>query len=38
MRIWQKPISVELLDKVHIDTAVARLGIEFARHPWAEQR
>ena len=29
MRIWQKPISVELLDKVHIDTAVARLGIEF---------
>lgn len=29
MRIWQKPLSVEILTQSHIDTAVARLGIEF---------
>ena len=29
MRIWQKPISVEELTAIHINTAVARLGIEF---------
>lgn len=29
MRIWQKPISVELLTQVSQDTAVAHLGIEF---------
>jgi uncharacterized protein (TIGR00369 family) len=29
MRIWHKPISVELLTQAHIGTAVERLGIEF---------
>ena len=29
MRIWQKPISVELLTRNHVDTVVERLGIEF---------
>ncbi|MGZ5179390.1 MAG: hotdog fold thioesterase [Ramlibacter sp.] len=29
MRIWQQPISVELLTQAHVDTAVQRLGIEF---------
>jgi 1,4-dihydroxy-2-naphthoyl-CoA hydrolase len=29
MRIWQKPISVEELTAIHINTAVAQLGIEF---------
>ncbi|HZY17390.1 MAG TPA: hotdog fold thioesterase [Ramlibacter sp.] len=29
MRVWQQPISVELLTGIHVDTAVARLGIEF---------
>lgn len=29
MRIWQKPISVELLTQAHVGTAVERLGIEF---------
>lgn len=29
MRIWKKPISVEVLTVSHKDTAVERLGIEF---------
>jgi len=29
MRIWQKPISVELLTQAHVGTVVERLGIEF---------
>ena len=29
MRIWKKPISVEDLTAIHIDTAVQHLGIEF---------
>ena len=29
MRIWKKPISIELLTGIHKDTAVERLGIEF---------
>ena len=27
--IWKKPISIEILQRMHVDTAVARLGIEF---------
>ena len=29
MRIWKKPISVEDLTNIHVDTAVQHLGIEF---------
>ena len=29
MRIWKQPVSVEHLTAIHIDTAVAALGIEF---------
>ena len=29
MTLWKRPISVEQLTAIHIDTAVARLGIEF---------
>ena len=29
MRIWTKPISIEELAAIHIDTAVAWLGMEF---------
>ncbi|MGH8820576.1 MAG: hotdog fold thioesterase [Rhodoferax sp.] len=29
MRIWKKPISVEELTAIHVDTAVQHLGIEF---------
>lgn len=29
MRIWQKPISIELLTQSHVGTVVERLGIEF---------
>ncbi|WHZ09900.1 MAG: 1,4-dihydroxy-2-naphthoyl-CoA hydrolase in menaquinone biosynthesis [Burkholderiaceae bacterium] len=29
MRVWQKPISVEILTAAHHDTAVRHLGIEF---------
>ena len=29
MRIWKKPISIEILRASHVGTAVARLGIEF---------
>jgi 1,4-dihydroxy-2-naphthoyl-CoA hydrolase len=29
MRIWKQKISVEHLTAIHIDTAVAALGIEF---------
>ena len=29
MRIWKQPISLETLTAIHVDTAVARLGIEF---------
>jgi uncharacterized protein (TIGR00369 family) len=29
MRIWKQPVSVEALTAVHVNTAVARLGIEF---------
>ncbi len=29
MRVWQKPISVEILTTSHIDTAAQHLGIEF---------
>lgn len=28
-RIWQQPVSVEILTGIHHDTAVERLGIEF---------
>jgi len=27
--IWKRPISVELLTSIHVDTTVAHLGIEF---------
>ena len=27
--IWKRPISVELLNALHVDTTVAHLGIEF---------
>jgi uncharacterized protein (TIGR00369 family) len=29
MSIWKQPLSVELLTQVHVDTAVAHLGIQF---------
>ena len=29
MRIWKKPISVEILTEAHKNTAVERLGMEF---------
>ena len=29
MRVWKKPISVEELTAIHVDTAVQHLGIEF---------
>jgi 1,4-dihydroxy-2-naphthoyl-CoA hydrolase len=29
MRIWKKPISVEILTAAHVETTVAHLGIEF---------
>ena len=29
MRVWQKPISVAELTAMHVDTAVAYLGMEF---------
>jgi uncharacterized protein (TIGR00369 family) len=29
MRIWTKPISIEILTGIHLETAVQRLGIEF---------
>ena len=29
MRIWKTPISVETLTAIHVNTAVAHLGIEF---------
>ena len=29
MRIWKRPVSVEHLTAIHVDTAVATLGIEF---------
>ncbi len=29
MRIWKKPLSVDILATIHLDTAVAHLGIEF---------
>ena len=29
MRIWKKPVSIELLTEAHVDTAVSLLGIEF---------
>ncbi|CAN5654049.1 hotdog fold thioesterase [soil metagenome] len=29
MSIWQKPISVDILNAMHTDTAVGTLGIEF---------
>jgi 1,4-dihydroxy-2-naphthoyl-CoA hydrolase len=29
MRIWKRPISIEILTAMHQDTAVERLGIEF---------
>lgn len=29
MRVWKQPVSVETLTAVHVNTAVARLGIEF---------
>ena len=31
MRIWKKPISIELLTTSHVGTAVAHLGIEFVQ-------
>jgi 1,4-dihydroxy-2-naphthoyl-CoA hydrolase len=27
--IWKQPVSVQSLTELHVDTAVARLGIEF---------
>jgi 1,4-dihydroxy-2-naphthoyl-CoA hydrolase len=29
MRVWKQPISLEVLTKMHDDTAVRQLGIEF---------
>ena len=29
MRIWKRPVSVDHLTAIHVDTAVAALGIEF---------
>ena len=29
MRIWTQPISIEILSAIHLDTAVAHLGMEF---------
>ena len=29
MSIWQKPISVDILNGIHTDTVVGTLGIEF---------
>ena len=29
MTVWKKPISVEELARIHVDTAVENLGIEF---------
>jgi 1,4-dihydroxy-2-naphthoyl-CoA hydrolase len=29
MRIWKRPISIEELTAIHVDTAVEHLGIEF---------
>lgn len=29
MRVWKQPISLEILTKMHDDTAVRQLGIEF---------
>ena len=29
MPIWKRPISIEELNRIHADTAVQRLGIEF---------
>ena len=29
MRIWTQPISIETLTRIHVDTAVAWLGMEF---------
>ena len=29
MSIWQKPVSVDELTAIHVDTAVAHLGMEF---------
>jgi 1,4-dihydroxy-2-naphthoyl-CoA hydrolase len=29
MRIWKKPVSVEILATAHIDTAASHLGMEF---------
>jgi 1,4-dihydroxy-2-naphthoyl-CoA hydrolase len=29
MRIWKRPITIEILTAMHQDTAVERLGIEF---------
>ena len=29
MRIWKKPISVEILESIHEGTAVRHLGVEF---------
>ena len=29
MRIWTRPISVEILTGIHTDTAVGHLGVEF---------
>ncbi len=31
MRIWKKPISIELLTTSHMGTAVAHLGMEFVQ-------
>ena len=31
MRIWKKPISIELLTTSHVGTAVAHLGMEFVQ-------
>jgi uncharacterized protein (TIGR00369 family) len=29
MRLWKSPVSVQILSDLHVDTAVAHLGIEF---------
>lgn len=29
MSVWKKPVSVEYLNEIHVDTAVGHLGIEF---------
>ncbi len=31
MRLWKSPLTVEILNAVHVDTPAAHLGIEFLK-------